>query len=73
MLDVIELGSNGSLLDIGSGTGSFVGRPRRDGHHWRLVGLDTSPAAIKQLRSQIPPQPSHSKRAVFVVAAVTKT
>jgi ubiquinone/menaquinone biosynthesis C-methylase UbiE len=49
VLDVIELAPDHSLLDIGSGTGSFLQRMRRDGHQGRLVGLDTSPAAIEAL------------------------
>lgn len=49
VLDVLELGANDPLLDLGSGTGSFLARLRREGHRGRLVGLDTSPAAIEQL------------------------
>jgi hypothetical protein len=47
--DAVELGPADSLLDIGSGTGSFLARLRREGHRGRLVGLDTSPAAIEEL------------------------
>ena len=47
--DVVELGPEDSLLDLGSGTGSFLARLRREGHRGRLVGLDTSPAAIEAL------------------------
>lgn len=39
-----------ALLDVGSGTGSFLARLRSLGHRGRLVGLDTSPAAIDELR-----------------------
>jgi len=49
VLDVVELGPEDALLDIGSGTGSFLARLRREGHRGRLVGLDTSPAAIEEL------------------------
>jgi ubiquinone/menaquinone biosynthesis C-methylase UbiE len=49
VLDVVELGCGDALLDIGSGTGSFLARLRREGHRGRLVGLDTSPAAIEEL------------------------
>lgn len=49
VLDEIPLRPDDSLLDIGSGTGSFLGRLRHEGHRGRLVGLDTSPAAIDEL------------------------
>ena len=58
LLDVIELGSNRSLLDIGSGTGFVSGATAGDGHRGRLVGLDTSPAAINQLRKLDRSRPS---------------
>jgi ubiquinone/menaquinone biosynthesis C-methylase UbiE len=51
VLDAIALGPEESLLDVGSGTGSFLARLRREGHRGRLVGLDTSPAAIEQLQA----------------------
>ena len=47
--DAVNLAREDSLLDIGSGTGSFLARLRREGHQGRLVGLDTSPAAIEVL------------------------
>lgn len=47
--DAVNLAREDSLLDIGSGTGSFLARLRREGHRGRLVGLDTSPAAIEEL------------------------
>jgi ubiquinone/menaquinone biosynthesis C-methylase UbiE len=46
---VVQLGPADALLDIGSGTGSFLARLRREGHRGRLVGLDTSPTAIAEL------------------------
>ncbi len=49
VLDAIALDPADSLLDVGCGTGSFLARLRREGHHGRLVGLDTSPAAIEAL------------------------
>jgi len=51
VLDAIALEPGGSLLDVGSGTGSFLARLRSEGHQGRLVGLDTSPAAIETLRN----------------------
>jgi ubiquinone/menaquinone biosynthesis C-methylase UbiE len=50
VLDAVALGPEESLLDVGAGTGSLLARLRRDGHAGRLVGLDTSAAAIAQLR-----------------------
>jgi ubiquinone/menaquinone biosynthesis C-methylase UbiE len=47
--DAVELDPEDSLLDVGSGTGSFLARLRREGHRGRLVGLDTSPAAVEEL------------------------
>lgn len=38
----------GRLLDFGCGGGSFLERMRRQG--WRVVGLDTSAAAVKSVR-----------------------
>lgn len=49
VLDAIVLGTDDALLDVGCGTGSFLDRVRRAGHRGRLVGLDTSPAAIAEL------------------------
>jgi ubiquinone/menaquinone biosynthesis C-methylase UbiE len=49
VLDVVQLGPADALLDIGSGTGSFLARLRREGHRGHLVGLDTSPTAIAEL------------------------
>jgi ubiquinone/menaquinone biosynthesis C-methylase UbiE len=49
VLDAFPLAPDDALLDIGSGTGSFLARLRHRGHQGRLVGLDTSPAAIEAL------------------------
>ncbi len=49
VLDAIELERADALLDIGCGTGSFLRRLRDEGHDGRLVGLDTSGAALKAL------------------------
>jgi SAM-dependent methyltransferase len=50
VLDAFSLHPNDALLDVGSGTGSFLARLWSQGHRGRLVGLDTSPAAIDELR-----------------------
>jgi ubiquinone/menaquinone biosynthesis C-methylase UbiE len=47
--NAVELAPEDSLLDVGSGTASFLARLRCEGHRGRLVGLDTSPAAIQEL------------------------
>jgi ubiquinone/menaquinone biosynthesis C-methylase UbiE len=49
VLDEIALEPDEALLDVGCGTGSFLRRLRGVGHRGRLVGLDTSPAAIDAL------------------------
>ncbi len=49
VLDEIALEPDEALLDVGCGTGSFLRRLRQDEHRGRLVGLDTSPAAIDAL------------------------
>jgi SAM-dependent methyltransferase len=41
------LPSAASLIDIGSGTGAFLRRINTAGHTGRLVGVDTSPAAVE--------------------------
>ncbi|WP_441248020.1 class I SAM-dependent methyltransferase [Kitasatospora sp. McL0602] len=41
----LRLRAGESLLDIGSGTGSFLARLRAEGHQGTLIGLDSSPAA----------------------------
>jgi ubiquinone/menaquinone biosynthesis C-methylase UbiE len=51
VLDETALRPDDALLDIGSGTGSLLARLRREGHRGRLVGLDTSPAAIAALEA----------------------
>jgi ubiquinone/menaquinone biosynthesis C-methylase UbiE len=50
VLDAVALAGEESLLDVGSGTGSLLARLRREGQAGRLVGLDTSPAAIACVR-----------------------
>jgi SAM-dependent methyltransferase len=42
----VALGPLDHVLDVGSGTGTFLARIRADGHLGRLVALDTSPAAV---------------------------
>jgi SAM-dependent methyltransferase len=47
--DVIRaagLSADDNVLDVGSGTGSFLARLRDGGHRGRLVALDASPAAV---------------------------
>ena len=51
VLDALGLGPDDALLDVGCGTGSFLAGLRRRGHRGRLVGLDTSPAAIEALHT----------------------
>lgn len=46
VLDAFPREPGDALLDVGSGTGSFLARLRSHGHQGRLVGLDTSPAAM---------------------------
>lgn len=46
VLDAARLERHESLLDIGSGTGSFLQRLRSEGHLGRLCALDSSPAAV---------------------------
>lgn len=42
-----------AVLDVGSGTGSFLGRLRADGHTGRLAAVDASPAAVEATRAVI--------------------
>ncbi|MFI5733312.1 class I SAM-dependent methyltransferase [Kribbella sp. NPDC051587] len=52
--DVIReaaIAGNDDLLDVGSGTGSFLGRLRAGGHTGRLTAVDTSPAAVEAARA----------------------
>jgi len=49
VLGVAKVRSHDDVLDIGSGTGSFLRRLAADGHSGRLVGLDMSPAAVLEL------------------------
>lgn len=39
-----------AVLDVGSGTGSFLGRLRAEGHLGRLVAVDSSPTAVEATR-----------------------
>jgi SAM-dependent methyltransferase len=46
VIRVVGLRPDDSVLDVGSGTGSFLARVRAGGHGGRLVALDASPAAV---------------------------
>lgn len=48
-LDALQLQDVQSLLDIGCGTGSFLRRLAGDGHRGRLIGVDSSRAAVAAL------------------------
>jgi SAM-dependent methyltransferase len=43
-----------SVLDVGCGTGTVLGRARADGHAGRLVGLDPAAAMLDQARASYP-------------------
>ncbi|MFK0111600.1 class I SAM-dependent methyltransferase [Streptomyces sp. NPDC091217] len=47
----LQLPVEGSLLDVGAGTGSFLARLRAAGHEGRLVGVDNSPAAVTRVEA----------------------
>jgi SAM-dependent methyltransferase len=51
-LDALGSTAGIELLDVGCGTGSFLRRLRGLGHTTRLVGLDSSPAAVDGLRDE---------------------
>jgi SAM-dependent methyltransferase len=46
VIRVLSLRPDDPVLDVGSGTGSFLARIRAGGHAGRLVALDASPAAV---------------------------
>ncbi len=46
VIRLVGLRPGDSVLDVGSGTGSFLARIRAGGHSGRLVALDASPAAV---------------------------
>jgi len=46
VIDAAGIRRGDAVLDVGCGTGSFLARLRSEGHEGRLVGLDSSPAAI---------------------------
>ncbi|MEK8109883.1 class I SAM-dependent methyltransferase [Micromonospora sp. M12] len=45
----VSLSRDADLLDVGCGTGAFLRNLAEQGHRGRLVGLDTSPAAVHAL------------------------
>lgn len=45
--ETVGIASSNDLLDVGSGTGSFLQRLNASGHTGRLCAADTSPAAIE--------------------------
>ncbi|MEU8155751.1 class I SAM-dependent methyltransferase [Micromonospora sp. NPDC048986] len=45
----VSLSIDADLLDVGCGTGAFLRNLAERGHRGRLVGLDTSPAAVHAL------------------------
>lgn len=44
--DTLRLTGTETLVDVGCGTGEFLARLADRGHHGRLIGIDTSPAAV---------------------------
>src|SRR5262249_34256030 len=48
---VLPWHGNGRLLDFGCGGGSFLERMHKQG--WSRVGLDTSEAAVRSIRSEL--------------------
>ncbi|MGC4744317.1 class I SAM-dependent methyltransferase [Micromonospora sp. DT201] len=49
VLKAVSLSRDADLLDVGCGTGAFLRDLAAQGHQGRLVGLDTSPAAVQAL------------------------
>lgn len=49
VLQAVSISPDVELLDVGCGTGSFLRNLAARGHRGRLVGLDTSPAAVRAL------------------------